>query len=106
MYGVNAAGNSCCAYVHGFEPYFYIERRAHWSNDHLQALGDALNVGRGACVFIQCHTDRTTVRNYICMRVHVGEAALGRPGRRSEPLEDAVSTGRGEARQVAALHLY
>lgn len=54
MYGVNSAGNSCCAYVHGFEPYFYIERRAHWSNDHLQALGESLNVGRG--VLLWCNS--------------------------------------------------
>ncbi|UPQ97335.1 catalytic subunit of DNA polymerase delta [Chloropicon primus] len=25
MYGVNRSGNSVCAFVHGFEPYFYVE---------------------------------------------------------------------------------
>ncbi|PNW88124.1 hypothetical protein CHLRE_01g015250v5 [Chlamydomonas reinhardtii] len=43
LFGVNAAGNSVCALVHGFEPYFLIERRPHWGADHIQALGLALN---------------------------------------------------------------
>jgi hypothetical protein len=49
MYGVNAAGNSVCAFVHGFEPYFYIERKPHWGPEVQEAIGTQLNVSSRSC---------------------------------------------------------
>ena len=46
MFGVTKAGNSVCAYVHNFEPYFYIERPNGWGEEHLHALQEQLNVRR------------------------------------------------------------
>ncbi|GIL73849.1 hypothetical protein Vretimale_5040 [Volvox reticuliferus] len=43
MYGVNDAGNSVCTFVHGFEPYFYIEARPSWGPEIRQAIGEQLN---------------------------------------------------------------
>lgn len=38
-------GNSVCVFVHGFEPYFYVEApTATFSPDDCQALADLLNV--------------------------------------------------------------
>lgn len=45
MYGVTGAGNSVAAFVHGFEPYFYVEApSASFSPDDCQALAAELNV--------------------------------------------------------------
>lgn len=45
MYGVTGAGNSVAAFVHGFEPYFYVEApSASFSPDDCQALTAELNV--------------------------------------------------------------
>ena len=45
MYGVTEAGNSVAAFVHGFEPYFFVEApSAVFSPDDCQALAAELNV--------------------------------------------------------------
>eukprot|EP00798_Chlamydomonas_sp_ICE-L_P022628 gene22628-29771_t len=43
MYGVNDTGNSVCVFVHGFEPYFYIEKPGHWSTEDCDSLVKELN---------------------------------------------------------------
>ena len=48
MFGVTEAGNSVCAFVHGFEPYFYVESpTAQFSPDDCQSLAAKLNVRGG-----------------------------------------------------------
>jgi DNA polymerase delta subunit 1 len=47
MYGVAAAGNSVCAFLHGFEPYFFCkcsDTRCQLSPDDMPAFQEALNV--------------------------------------------------------------
>lgn len=44
MFGVNEHGNSVCAFVHGFEPYFYVEAPTHsFSPDDCASLTETLN---------------------------------------------------------------
>ncbi|GMH37529.1 hypothetical protein BSKO_05402 [Bryopsis sp. KO-2023] len=43
MFGVNEAGNSVCALVHKFEPYFYVEAPAGISVEDLPSLQKALS---------------------------------------------------------------
>lgn len=44
IFGVNDAGNSVCAFVHGFEPYFYIPApRLNYGPDDCQALCKAMD---------------------------------------------------------------
>lgn len=38
------AGNSVCAFVHGFEPYFYIEAPTHCGPDECDCIRNVLNV--------------------------------------------------------------
>jgi DNA polymerase delta subunit 1 len=38
------AGNSCCVFIHGFEPYFYVEAPPTFSPDDCAPLTDTLNV--------------------------------------------------------------
>ncbi len=46
MYGVTEGGSSVAAFVHGFEPYFYVEAPSpSFSPDDCQALAAELNVG-------------------------------------------------------------
>ncbi len=42
MYGVNRQGNSVCAFVHGFEPYFYVELPYGFTPDDIDAFRRAL----------------------------------------------------------------
>ena len=42
MYGVNRKGNSVCAFVHGFEPYFYVEMPSGFSPDDIDAFRKTL----------------------------------------------------------------
>ena len=52
MYGVTMAGNSVCAFLHGFEPYFFCkcaDARAALSPDDLPAFQEALDVRRLTC---------------------------------------------------------
>jgi hypothetical protein len=47
MYGVTEAGNSVCAFLHGFEPYFFCkctDSRCVLSPDDLPIFKEALNV--------------------------------------------------------------
>lgn len=44
LYGVNEKGNSVCAFVHGFEAYFFVEKPPGWTRDHKDALAVTLNV--------------------------------------------------------------
>ena len=47
MYGITAEGNSVCAFLHGFEPYFFCkcaDSRSQLSPDDLPAFQEALNV--------------------------------------------------------------
>ncbi len=39
-----AAGNSVCAFVHGFEPYFYVEAPPAFGPDDCDSLRSQLNV--------------------------------------------------------------
>ena len=55
MYGVTESGNSVATFVHGFEPYFYVEAPSpSFSTDDCQALASELNVRavlrHGACM--------------------------------------------------------
>jgi DNA polymerase delta subunit 1 len=57
MYGVTEAGNSVAAFVHGFEPYFYVEAPTpSFSPDDCQALAAELNVS-GAAQLPCCSVD-------------------------------------------------
>jgi hypothetical protein len=38
-------GNSVCVFVHGFEPYFFVECPQHWVPEHYEELREALRVG-------------------------------------------------------------
>ena len=38
------AGNSLCVFVHGFEPYFYVEAPTGFGPDDCVSLSNALNV--------------------------------------------------------------
>ena len=38
------AGNSVVVFVHGFQPYFYIEKPRHWSGEECEGLVGELNV--------------------------------------------------------------
>lgn len=41
---VRHAGNSVCAFVHGFQPYFYIEAPRGFGPDDCNSLSSQLNV--------------------------------------------------------------
>eukprot|EP00884_Botryococcus_braunii_P008677 jgi/Botrbrau1/17810/Bobra.0127s0057.1 len=43
MFGVNETGNSVCAFVHGFEPYFYIEAPPQCGPDECDCIRNVLN---------------------------------------------------------------
>ncbi|XP_014678867.1 PREDICTED: DNA polymerase delta catalytic subunit-like [Priapulus caudatus] len=43
MYGVNMEGNSVCAHVHGFTPYFYVPAPANFREEHCGLFRNALN---------------------------------------------------------------
>lgn len=43
MYGVTQEGNSVCAYVHGFRPYFFLPCWEGFTNNDLTAFGKELN---------------------------------------------------------------
>ncbi|KAK9916868.1 hypothetical protein WJX75_008145 [Coccomyxa subellipsoidea] len=43
MYGVTEQGNSVCTFVHGFEPYFYIEAPRSFGPDDCDSLSAQLN---------------------------------------------------------------
>ncbi|ORX34769.1 putative delta DNA polymerase [Kockovaella imperatae] len=43
LFGVNAAGNSVLAYVHGFKPYFYVAAPPGFLNKDLEPLKDSIN---------------------------------------------------------------
>lgn len=42
----HSAGNSVCVFVHGFEPYFYIEAPHNFGPDDCEQLRSLLNVGQ------------------------------------------------------------
>jgi DNA polymerase delta subunit 1 len=42
MYGVNRKGNSVCAFIHGFEPYFYVEMPSGFTPDDVDAFRKTL----------------------------------------------------------------
>jgi hypothetical protein len=47
MYGITAAGNSVCTFLHGFEPYFFCkcsDSRVQLSPDDMPAFQEAFNV--------------------------------------------------------------
>jgi DNA polymerase delta subunit 1 len=47
MYGITAAGNSVCTFLHGFEPYFFCKgsnARYQLSPDDMPVFQEALNV--------------------------------------------------------------
>lgn len=49
MFGVNKEGNSVCVFVHGFEPYFYVEAPTPtFSPDDCSNLAEVLNVALAA----------------------------------------------------------
>ena len=52
LFGVTAAGHSVAAFVHGFAPYFYIEAPPGAGPDECDAVGRALNVSVGVCVWV------------------------------------------------------
>eukprot|EP00887_Chlorella_sp_A99_P006196 scaffold3.g6196.t1 len=64
MFGVTRAGNSVCAFVHGFEPYFYVEAPPRFTPDDCATLQWELNsllVGR----------DRRKVNSRQVLGVHL-----------------------------------
>lgn len=64
MYGVNEHGNSVCAFVHGFEPYFYAEAPTQsFSPDDCASLVEAIN-------FAMSGRDRSK-NPRSCLRVEV-----------------------------------
>ena len=57
MYGVTMAGNSVCAFLHGFEPYFFCkcsDTRCALSPDDMPAFKEALNVRLPSSAPTQC----------------------------------------------------
>ena len=46
MYGITAAGNSVCGFLHGFEPYFYCQpaARVQITPDDVGTFQETLNV--------------------------------------------------------------
>ena len=44
IFGVTEQGNSVCLFVHGFEPYFFVESPPGWGPDECDALCNDLNV--------------------------------------------------------------
>lgn len=56
---LSAAGNSVCAFVHGFEPYFYVEAPPAFGPDDCDSLRAQLNVGTDFApqppVVVACH---------------------------------------------------
>ncbi|MEW5314891.1 MAG: hypothetical protein WDW38_006353 [Sanguina aurantia] len=43
IFGVNAKGNSVCVLVHGFEPYFYVEKPPSWGEEDISLFLVNLN---------------------------------------------------------------
>nr|BAJ78744.1 DNA polymerase delta catalytic subunit [Aposthonia japonica] len=43
MYGITMEGNSVCAHIHGFSPYFHVLAPDDFTNSHCQPFKDALN---------------------------------------------------------------
>jgi hypothetical protein len=44
LVAIGDAGNSVCVFVHGFEPYFYIEAPSPCGPDEIDSICDVLNV--------------------------------------------------------------
>ncbi|KAK9843469.1 hypothetical protein WJX81_004288 [Elliptochloris bilobata] len=65
MYGVTEAGNSVCAFIHGFEPYFYVEAPMGFGPDEAEALSRELNVKLAA------RNARGGRQSRFCMRVEL-----------------------------------
>ena len=45
MYGITEKGNSVLAFIHGFEPYFYVPCWPGFEQRDVQQFGEALDVG-------------------------------------------------------------
>lgn len=43
LFGVNDNGNSVCAFIHGFEPYFYAEKPSSWGDEAIEELKSEMN---------------------------------------------------------------
>jgi DNA polymerase delta subunit 1 len=43
LFGVNDNGNSVCAFIHGFQPYFYAEKPSTWGNEAIEELHNEMN---------------------------------------------------------------
>lgn len=72
LYGVNDNGNSVCAFVHGFEPYFLVEKPSFWNIDHTEALKQQLNVStkRSSCLPV------LTARPELLLLLHEARACM------------------------------
>ena len=51
MFGVDASGASVAAFVHGFDPYFYVEAPPGFGPDDCDGLCRSLNVSQSAFFF-------------------------------------------------------
>lgn len=78
MYGVTEGGSSVAAFVHGFEPYFYVEAPSPaFSPDDCQALAGELNVSGARRGVGYCAEGRDCCARQLCCCL---PAVLAAPG--------------------------
>ena len=70
MFIHGTAGNSVCVFVHGFEPYFYVEAPLpQWTPDDSEELCKLLNVSLAASYKAQATSSATLDANQQTMMV-------------------------------------
>ena len=60
-----AAGNSVCAFVHGFEPYFYVEAPPAFGPDDCDSLRAQLNVS--TLITLSCTIAQNALVTHTCI---------------------------------------
>ena len=103
MYGVTEGGSSVAAFVHGFEPYFYVEAPSpSFSPDDCQALAAELNVS-GSLGMRSCWTGQGPVA--ACLSLQGSSLPPGRSGPCFYQLADGKLEKRWRpARRGCSLH--
>ena len=77
MFGVNRAGNSVCVFVHGFEPYFYVEAPTPaFSPDDCTNLQEVLNAALGSRYVVWCFGSWASFRRRTRVVSHVALTLL------------------------------